>query len=102
MAEAVKVGILGKGTVGAAFRELLESRAEMVAEVSGKRPAVAGVLSSREGDFAEFFQNIAKVEIRAPSVKARLVESQVPVAFVVWASTVMLGLGQLPVDSCQC
>jgi homoserine dehydrogenase len=53
MAEAVKVGILGKGTVGAAFRELLESRAEMVAEVSGKRPAVAGVLSSREGDFAE-------------------------------------------------
>ena len=27
MAEAVKVGILGKGTVGAAFRELLEARA---------------------------------------------------------------------------
>jgi homoserine dehydrogenase len=53
MAETVKVGILGKGTVGAAFRELLESRAEMVAEVSGKRPVVAGVLSSSEGDFAE-------------------------------------------------
>jgi homoserine dehydrogenase len=51
MTETVKVGILGKGTVGGAFRKLLEERAGMVEEVSGRRPEVAGVLSSGEGDF---------------------------------------------------
>jgi homoserine dehydrogenase len=51
MAETVNVGILGKGTVGGAFRALLEERAEMVEEVSGRRPRVSGVMSSREGDF---------------------------------------------------
>jgi homoserine dehydrogenase len=49
----VRVGILGRGTVGAAFRDLLEERAEMVAEVSGRRPQVSGVLSRRQGDFDE-------------------------------------------------
>ena len=53
MAEVVKVGILGRGTVGSAFRELLEERAQMVEEVSGRHPEVAGVLSSKEGDFDE-------------------------------------------------
>jgi homoserine dehydrogenase len=53
MAETVNVGILGKGTVGSAFRKLLEERADMVEEVSGRRPAVSGVLSSKEGDFDE-------------------------------------------------
>src|SRR4051812_25741275 len=53
MAETVNVGILGKGTVGGAFLKLLEERAEMVEEVSGRRPEVAGVLSSRDGDFDE-------------------------------------------------
>jgi homoserine dehydrogenase len=49
----VHVGILGKGTVGAAFQELLTDRAEMVAEVSGRRPKVTGVLSSKRGNFDE-------------------------------------------------
>jgi homoserine dehydrogenase len=49
----VGVGILGKGTVGGAFRKLLEERAGMVEEVSGRRPEVTGVISSREGDFDE-------------------------------------------------
>jgi homoserine dehydrogenase len=53
MAQSVKVGILGKGTVGSAFRELLEERAAMVEEVSGRRPEVAAVLSSKEGVFDE-------------------------------------------------
>jgi homoserine dehydrogenase len=47
----VGVGILGKGTVGGAFRKLLNERADMVAEVSGRRPKVAGVLSSSKGNF---------------------------------------------------
>jgi homoserine dehydrogenase len=52
-ATTVGVGILGKGTVGGAFHDLLSERAEMVAEVSGRRPRVTGVLSSKEGDFDE-------------------------------------------------
>jgi homoserine dehydrogenase len=50
---AVQIGILGKGTVGAAFKDLLTERADMVEEVSGKRPQVTGVLSSKKGDFDE-------------------------------------------------
>src|SRR5918994_4825866 len=49
----IQVGILGKGTVGAAFKRLLEERAEMVAEVAGARPKVTGVLGRTEGDFDE-------------------------------------------------
>jgi homoserine dehydrogenase len=49
----VHVGILGKGTVGGAFRALLEERADMVEEVSGRRPEVTGAMSSKEGDFEE-------------------------------------------------
>jgi homoserine dehydrogenase len=48
-----KIGILGKGTVGSAFRELLEARADMVEEVSGRRPEVSGALSTKDGDFDE-------------------------------------------------
>jgi homoserine dehydrogenase len=51
VAGSVNVGILGRGTVGGAFRELLEQRADMVEEVSGRRPVVSGVLSSSDGDF---------------------------------------------------
>jgi homoserine dehydrogenase len=49
----VYVGILGKGTVGAAFKRLLTDRAEMVEEVSGRRPELTGVLSRKQGDFDE-------------------------------------------------
>jgi homoserine dehydrogenase len=53
MSEIVNVGILGKGTVGGAFRKLLEDRADMVEEVSGRRPQVTGALSRKDGDFDE-------------------------------------------------
>jgi homoserine dehydrogenase len=51
--ETVYVGVLGKGTVGSAFKQLLTERAEMVAEVAGKRPKVTGVLGRKQGDFEE-------------------------------------------------
>jgi homoserine dehydrogenase len=51
VSDAVNVGILGKGTVGGAFRRLLNERADMVEEVSGHRPRVSGVLSRKQGDF---------------------------------------------------
>jgi homoserine dehydrogenase len=46
-----RIGILGKGTVGGAFRNLLNERADMVAEVTGSRPEVSGVLSRKRGSF---------------------------------------------------
>jgi homoserine dehydrogenase len=52
-ATTVGVGILGKGTVGGAFHDLLKERAEMVAEVSGRRPRVTGALTRKHGDFDE-------------------------------------------------
>jgi homoserine dehydrogenase len=51
VSSTVNVGILGRGTVGGAFRSLLEERADMVEEVSGRRPRVSGVLSRKRGDF---------------------------------------------------
>jgi homoserine dehydrogenase len=51
VSDPVNVGILGKGTVGGAFRRLLNERADMVEEVSGRRPRVSGVLSRKQGDF---------------------------------------------------
>ena len=51
MSEAFRIGLLGHGTVGAAFVELLESRAGQVEAVTGLRPGVTGVLTRSRGDF---------------------------------------------------
>lgn len=53
MSDEILIGVLGKGTVGGAFAELLEQRADMVEEVSGKRPKLTGVLSRKKGSFDE-------------------------------------------------
>jgi homoserine dehydrogenase len=49
--ERFRVGLLGYGTVGAAFAELLPQRAEHVAAVTGLRPEIGGVLTRSQGDF---------------------------------------------------
>ncbi len=46
-----RVGLLGHGTVGAAFAELLPRRADAVAALTGLRPEIAGVLTRSRGDF---------------------------------------------------
>jgi homoserine dehydrogenase len=46
-----RIGVLGHGTVGAAFVELLESRAGQVEAVTGLRPELTGVLTRSRGDF---------------------------------------------------
>ena len=46
-----RVGLLGHGTVGAAFAALLPQRADAVAAVTGLRPEIAGVLTRSQGDF---------------------------------------------------
>ena len=56
MSEPARIGLLGKGTVGGAFAELVESRADAVAEVAGRRPSISGVLRRSEGDFAEILE----------------------------------------------
>jgi homoserine dehydrogenase len=48
-----RVGVLGAGTVGAAFRELLESQAERIERITGLRPRLAGVLTRASGDFEQ-------------------------------------------------
>jgi homoserine dehydrogenase len=50
-AEPFRVGLLGLGTVGAAFAELLEERAGEIERFNGRRPQLCGVLTRTRGDF---------------------------------------------------
>jgi homoserine dehydrogenase len=51
--ETFDVGLLGHGTVGAAFAQLLEQRAESIVPITGMRPRLSGVLTRSRGDFEE-------------------------------------------------
>jgi homoserine dehydrogenase len=51
--ETFDVGLLGHGTVGSAFAQLLEQRAGQIEAVTGLRPRLAGVLTRSRGDFDE-------------------------------------------------
>ena len=51
-----RIGVLGSGTVGAAFVELLESRADAIAAEVGVRPEVSGVLTRSRGDFGDILE----------------------------------------------
>ncbi len=51
--ERFGVGLLGFGTVGSAFAELLEARADEVEAVTGLRPELSGVLTRSRGSFDE-------------------------------------------------
>jgi homoserine dehydrogenase len=51
--EPFRIGLLGHGTVGAAFEALLGARADAVAATVGLRPQVSGVLTRSRGDFEE-------------------------------------------------
>ena len=48
-----RVGLLGHGTVGAAFHELLDERAGAIEAVTGVRPEISGVLTRSRGDFED-------------------------------------------------
>jgi homoserine dehydrogenase len=50
------VGLLGHGTVGAAFRELLEERAGEIEAGVGRRPEISGVLTRSRGDFDDILE----------------------------------------------
>jgi homoserine dehydrogenase len=53
----VRIGLLGRGTVGGAFAELLAERAGAVEAATGRRPEIAGVLTRSEGDFGEIVES---------------------------------------------
>ncbi|MGN6275414.1 MAG: homoserine dehydrogenase [Solirubrobacterales bacterium] len=48
----VRIGLLGRGTVGGSFAALLAARADAVFAATGRRPEISGILTRREGDFA--------------------------------------------------
>jgi homoserine dehydrogenase len=50
------IGLLGFGTVGSAFASLLEERVEWIAAITGRRPAVCGVLTRSRGSFDELLE----------------------------------------------
>ena len=43
--KAVRIGLLGRGTVGGAFADLLAERADAVEAATGRRPEISGVLT---------------------------------------------------------
>ncbi|MFN2612930.1 MAG: hypothetical protein ABR536_06125, partial [Solirubrobacterales bacterium] len=49
----VNVGLLGNGTVGGAFHQLLAERAKAVTKATGTEPQITGVLTRSSGTFAE-------------------------------------------------
>jgi homoserine dehydrogenase len=51
------VGLLGHGTVGAAFAVLLDERAAEIERFNGRRPMISGVLTRTRGSFEEIFAN---------------------------------------------
>jgi homoserine dehydrogenase len=55
--ETFRIGLLGHGTVGAAFAQLLAERAEGVRQVTGLRPELTGVLTRSRGDFDSVLEN---------------------------------------------
>jgi homoserine dehydrogenase len=48
-----RIGLLGSGTVGGAFAELLAERAGAIEAITGMRPALSGTLTRSRGDFRE-------------------------------------------------
>jgi homoserine dehydrogenase len=53
----VRIGLLGRGTVGAAFAELVAERADAVEAATGRRPEICGVLTRSEGDFGAILEH---------------------------------------------
>jgi len=50
---SVKVGLLGHGTVGSAFKKLLTAQAAQIEALTGSRPEVVGTLTRSQGSFQE-------------------------------------------------
>jgi homoserine dehydrogenase len=54
--EPFRIGLLGRGTVGSSFAQLLEERADAIEAEVGRRPELSGVLTRSQGDFADILE----------------------------------------------
>jgi homoserine dehydrogenase len=52
-----RIALLGHGTVGGAFADLLPQRADHIEHVTGARPEITGVLTRSKGDFDELLSS---------------------------------------------
>jgi homoserine dehydrogenase len=57
MPETFRIGLLGHGTVGSAFAELLAARADQIEAITGLRPELRGVLTRSRGRFDEIVED---------------------------------------------
>jgi homoserine dehydrogenase len=57
MSEPARIGLLGRGTVGGAFFDLLGERAGAVEAATGRQPEIVGPLRRSEGDFNEILES---------------------------------------------
>jgi homoserine dehydrogenase len=53
MPETFSVGLLGHGTVGSAFAQMVAERADAIVPVTGMRPEITGILTRSQGSFEE-------------------------------------------------
>jgi homoserine dehydrogenase len=56
MPETFRIGLLGHGTVGAAFEQLLAERADAFVPITGMRPEITGVLTRSRGTFEDVLE----------------------------------------------
>src|SRR5829696_2943585 len=54
--EPFRIGLLGRGTVGSAFAELLDTRTDAIEAEVGLRPEISGVLTRSRGDFEDILE----------------------------------------------
>jgi homoserine dehydrogenase len=54
--EPFRIGLLGHGTVGSSFAELLVQRADAIEAEVGLRPELSGVLTRSQGDFDDLLE----------------------------------------------
>jgi homoserine dehydrogenase len=52
-----RVGLLGRGTVGGAFAQLLPEHADRIERITGLRPELTGVLTRSSGSFEQILAN---------------------------------------------
>jgi homoserine dehydrogenase len=56
LSEPLRIGLLGRGTVGGAFADLVERRAEAIEAATGRAPLITGILCRDGGDFEEILR----------------------------------------------
>jgi homoserine dehydrogenase len=56
MPDPARIALLGRGTVGAAFHDLVTERAAEIEAVAGRRPEIVGVLRRSEGDYEHLLE----------------------------------------------